>query len=1563
MNRLWNWLSKNDRTHRPARGKPRRAHQLRMEKLEDRKLLVVGAFANAPEVHLGETVQGVALDGVARVRVPSGGDATGALLSSGQHVLTAAHVLYKTDAAGNYVKDAYGNYLVNSSTPVIFDVPGMSPIIVTAANYRIPDNYNPSLAGGYQNDIAVLILPQVVTGVPRYDINYDPNEIGESFMLVGYGNTGTGEAGATPYSGGTKRWGTNTFDTVQGTLLKYDFDNPSVDTTALWSESNNGHGDSGGPLFMRGRIAAVQSNGDGGGNPYDDKGFEFGTYGRATSVAPFAHWIDEIVGYSPDYVLDMNNLQFDSWFFNGGNNGVADTVEVRVNGGSLEFYVNGWNFHTRDLNRTRSITIKGSGDDDTIIVDARAVLPLQPVDGRGGLNKLEIKDRTGTDITYQLTNTKVAFGTRATINYANIQNLKLDITNLGATVDIISLPTGTTTINGGNGADKFNVGSSTGSLDALALGGPTLARTGTLTVTGGLGQDQMLVQDVAPANTPDFTISQTSVVRSRSQPITVDGIPRFATYTVTANYSGIETVNVTGADGIANKFTVQSTPSAVKVNVIGGSQADQFYVGDAQSSLLGTDSLKVDGKGGYDLLTLDDTGSSPVPLVWKDQLGYMLTSGSLDRYQELQLSFDTPRYGKWTSVFFPGMEDVTLRGADDSGMYYVASSSAQTPLHVIGGADDDTFSVGTPEGASLADMKSNVSISGQGGFDRLTLDDRTNPAAATGTLVSYSLSNGLLNTGGRTFSFVSGDLEDLTLYTTNGPDAIQVSATTTALPTTIDSGAGADVFNVRLSLGGPLTVKGGAGHDTLVTQERYWVDRNQSYVITADSVGNVDPTQMASDIIAYTSSPVAYQALEALEVNGSNFSSEFFVLGTAASVTTTLNGGNDNDSLYVGGRQGATLDTVRGALHFNGQGGSSNSAQLKDAGNLSDQTYTMDATGLFRSGIAAITYNNLQDVSVTGGFGNDVFKLEHLAGVTLVDLDGSAGSDTIDYSHFDTSVTVDLAAGSATDVNRLSGFENAVGGSSHDRIFGSAGDNRLIGGYGNDLIDGRAGNDIVQGSSRAYHLDRELGLNNAGAAYDNWGKLSEKWLITDAGVWYYITPDGRLWKWNTTTGPYNLGGTLIATLEVDCYYNLSLLYNATLQDPSGDNNVLLGGAGDDTLVGGLGRNVLIGGQGADSLVGQAGEDVLVAGGTMYDQNLVALDAVMAEWRTNVPYADRVNHLRYGGGLNGASLLNSAAYINDLGQNRLTGATGLDLFYGSKTQDAHDWNEPSGEVFVAFVANAAPAVATPAAASAYTVTGRTTNLSVLGADDGGEANLTYTWATTGTPPAAVSFSSNGTNAAKNSVATFAQAGNYSLTVTISDGSRSTTSSVNVTVNATLTSLTVSPGTATVFAGGSQQFTAIAKDQFGAPLAVQPSPTWSVVVVGKGTITSTGLYTVPSTSGSTAIRATSGGIFGEALVTIVAATIPAAPSGLTAVVRSFSVIDLAWTDNASNETGFVIERSTDGKTFTRIASLGANVRSYSATGLSANKTYYFRVQSFNSAGYSLYSNLVSAKTNRR
>ncbi|HEX9263034.1 MAG TPA: fibronectin type III domain-containing protein, partial [Candidatus Binatia bacterium] len=75
-------------------------------------------------------------------------------------------------------------------------------------------------------------------------------------------------------------------------------------------------------------------------------------------------------------------------------------------------------------------------------------------------------------------------------------------------------------------------------------------------------------------------------------------------------------------------------------------------------------------------------------------------------------------------------------------------------------------------------------------------------------------------------------------------------------------------------------------------------------------------------------------------------------------------------------------------------------------------------------------------------------------------------------------------------------------------------------------------------------------------------------------------------------------------------------------------------------------------------------------------------------------------------------------------------------------------------------------------------------------------------------------------------------------------------------------------------------------------------------------------------------------------------------------------LAWTDNASNEAGFKIERCSGANctNFSQIATAGVNVRNYSNTGVKRNTTYQYRVRAFNSSGNSSYSNTGGATTPR-
>jgi hypothetical protein len=83
-------------------------------------------------------------------------------------------------------------------------------------------------------------------------------------------------------------------------------------------------------------------------------------------------------------------------------------------------------------------------------------------------------------------------------------------------------------------------------------------------------------------------------------------------------------------------------------------------------------------------------------------------------------------------------------------------------------------------------------------------------------------------------------------------------------------------------------------------------------------------------------------------------------------------------------------------------------------------------------------------------------------------------------------------------------------------------------------------------------------------------------------------------------------------------------------------------------------------------------------------------------------------------------------------------------------------------------------------------------------------------------------------------------------------------------------------------------------------------------------------------------------------------------LTARAASRTQINLAWSDNSANETSFAIERSLNGSAFSPIATVGAGTTTYSSGGLSANKTYYYRVRASNAAGNSPYSNVASTKT---
>ena len=91
-----------------------------------------------------------------------------------------------------------------------------------------------------------------------------------------------------------------------------------------------------------------------------------------------------------------------------------------------------------------------------------------------------------------------------------------------------------------------------------------------------------------------------------------------------------------------------------------------------------------------------------------------------------------------------------------------------------------------------------------------------------------------------------------------------------------------------------------------------------------------------------------------------------------------------------------------------------------------------------------------------------------------------------------------------------------------------------------------------------------------------------------------------------------------------------------------------------------------------------------------------------------------------------------------------------------------------------------------------------------------------------------------------------------------------------------------------------------------------------------------------------------------------TPPDDPTDLAAVATSTSVNDLSWTDNSSDESGFDIERSLDGVSFSLLDTVPANQATYVDTGLAASTAYYYRGNAYNGAGVSGWSNTSNATT---
>ncbi len=342
---------------------------LGLEKLHERLPFVVGGFdVIGPDE---------GYDGVVSV----GGGCTGALIATGRHVITAAHCVdswaHPTDPVG----------VADGPVSVRFDLPtGSVAMTVPISKIQIHPTWSrpPGDPRGHV-DLAILELPEIApASAERYELYRTLDEVGRVFSFVGYGQSGSGETADDPDTfDGQKRLGMNRFDCIFTTSLAADFDSGSP-ADSSWGDLGVGAreamiapGDSGGPAFLDGKIVGLAKNIQN--FDLDSSGrlsVNYGATGGWERISVSASWIDARTDSAYPLVVDMMRQP-------QAADGDADVIHLRQVGDRIQVLLDGEVLHEDLASKILSVTIRGSSDQDVVIVSS--VLGVKvTVDGRGG---------------------------------------------------------------------------------------------------------------------------------------------------------------------------------------------------------------------------------------------------------------------------------------------------------------------------------------------------------------------------------------------------------------------------------------------------------------------------------------------------------------------------------------------------------------------------------------------------------------------------------------------------------------------------------------------------------------------------------------------------------------------------------------------------------------------------------------------------------------------------------------------------------------------------------------------------------------------------------------------------------------------------------------------------------------------------------------------------------------------------------------------------------------------------------------------------------------------------
>ncbi len=257
---------------------------------------------------------------------------SGSLLSTGMHILTAAHCV--TNSEGSLILKGGEAFFPTINTGPYTGL-GQS---VAFAGVEVNPEWTGQVFSG-SGDVAVITLAQAApNSANRYQLYTGSDELNKTHTKVGWGQVGTGNGNATFGGGGGFRYGQNAYELTGAqvnpplgydelpSVLFYDFDNGFFDNDLGYAPNDalgfyfgvnnlgvglgeviSAPGDSGGPTFINGQIAGVTSFGltlwyddlstADATDPTFGPDSSFGELGGDTRVSYYAGWINEQQGF------------------------------------------------------------------------------------------------------------------------------------------------------------------------------------------------------------------------------------------------------------------------------------------------------------------------------------------------------------------------------------------------------------------------------------------------------------------------------------------------------------------------------------------------------------------------------------------------------------------------------------------------------------------------------------------------------------------------------------------------------------------------------------------------------------------------------------------------------------------------------------------------------------------------------------------------------------------------------------------------------------------------------------------------------------------------------------------------------------------------------------------------------------------------------------------------------------------------------------------------------------------------------------------------------------------